>query len=109
MPVIESRLQALNLILPPEMVAPGVELPFAFVRVIGTRALIAGHGPQLPDGSMATPLGRVGSELTEAQAYEAARRAIIRCGAKGFDLPREKYDHWRDIKMTFNPEKMRIK
>ena len=43
------------------------------------------------------------------QAFEAARRAIIRCGAQGFDLPREKYDHWRDIEMVFNPEKMRIK
>ena len=44
-----------------------------------------------------------------SKAYEAARRAVLRCGAKGFDLPRDKYDHWRDIEMTFNPEKMRIK
>lgn len=43
------------------------------------------------------------------KAYEAARRAVLRCGARGFDLPRDKYDHWRDIEMTFNPEKMRIK
>jgi hypothetical protein len=50
-----------------------------------------------------------GSAGAAKQAYEAARRAIIRCGAKGFSLPSEKYDHWRDIVMTFNPEKMRIK
>lgn len=50
-----------------------------------------------------------GSGEAAKQAYEAARRAIIRCGAKGFNLPVEKYDHWRDIEMTFNPEKMRIK
>ena len=43
------------------------------------------------------------------QAFEAARRAIIRCGAKGYNLPTEKYDHWREIEMTFNPERMRIK
>jgi len=43
------------------------------------------------------------------QAFEAARRAIIRCGANGYDLPVEKYDRWRDIEMTFNPERMRIK
>ena len=43
------------------------------------------------------------------QAYEAARRAILRCGLKGYDLPKEKYSQWRDIEMTFNPEKMRIK
>lgn len=43
------------------------------------------------------------------QAFEAARRAIIRCGARGFDLPSEKYAHWRDVEMTFNPERMRIR
>ena len=43
------------------------------------------------------------------QAFQAARRAIIRCGARGFALPSEKYEQWRDIEMTFNPEKMRIK
>lgn len=50
-----------------------------------------------------------GSSGAANQAFEAARRAIIRCGASGFDLPREKYDHWREIEMTFNPENMRIK
>jgi hypothetical protein len=43
------------------------------------------------------------------QAFEAARRAIIRCGAQGFPLPAEKYDRWREIEMTFNPEAMRIR
>ena len=50
-----------------------------------------------------------GSGSAARQAYEAARRAIIRCGASGYDLPIEKYDRWHDIEMTFNPEKMRIK
>ncbi|SHL31143.1 Cell division and transport-associated protein TolA [Roseovarius litoreus] len=50
-----------------------------------------------------------GSDAAARQAYEAARRAIIRCGANGYDLPKDKYDHWRDIEMTFNPERMRIK
>lgn len=50
-----------------------------------------------------------GSDSAAKQAYEAARRAIIRCGATGYDLPKDKYDRWRDIEMTFNPEKMRIK
>lgn len=50
-----------------------------------------------------------GSGTAITQAYETARRAIIRCGAKGFDLPAEKYDHWRDVEITFNPEKMRNK
>lgn len=50
-----------------------------------------------------------GSEQAARQAFEAARRAIIRCGAKGFELPVEKYSQWQDIEMTFNPERMRIK
>jgi len=50
-----------------------------------------------------------GPEAAARQAYEAARRAIIRCGASGFDLPVEKYDQWREIEMTFNPEGMRLR
>ncbi|KIC30015.1 hypothetical protein [Leisingera sp. ANG-S5] len=50
-----------------------------------------------------------GSSAAAKQAYEAARRAIIRCGSSGFQLPPEKYAQWRDIEMTFNPERMRIK
>jgi len=50
-----------------------------------------------------------GSDAAATQAFGAARRAIIRCGINGFDLPLEKYEQWRDIEMTFNPERMRIK
>ncbi len=42
-------------------------------------------------------------------AYQAARRAVLICGRSGFDLPAEKYGQWREIEMTFNPDKMRIK
>ncbi len=50
-----------------------------------------------------------GASGAENQAYQAARRAILRCGARGYDLPADKYDHWQDIEITFNPERMRIK
>lgn len=50
-----------------------------------------------------------GDDGAAKQAFEAARRAIIRCGARGYNLPADKYDRWRDIEMTFNPERMRIK
>ena len=64
----------------------------------------------VPDAASIRMIGfEGGTEASARQAYEAARRAIIRCGAKGFQLPPEKYDHWRNIEMTFNPEKMRIK
>jgi len=64
----------------------------------------------VPDAASIRMIGfEGGTEASARQAYEAARRAIIRCGTKGFQLPPEKYDHWRNIEMTFNPEKMRIK
>ena len=50
-----------------------------------------------------------GSSSAANQAYETARRAIIRCGARGYDLPAEKYAQWQEIARTFNPERMRIK
>jgi hypothetical protein len=71
---IESKLAALGLVLPPPATPPpGVVLPFAFVRLVGNRALISGHGPQDADGSFARPLGKVGADLTVEQGYHAAR------------------------------------
>lgn len=50
-----------------------------------------------------------GSDLAANQAFEATRRAIIRCGVRGYDLPEDKYDRWRYIELTFDPKRMRIK
>jgi enamine deaminase RidA (YjgF/YER057c/UK114 family) len=50
-----------------------VRLPFASVRVRGNRALIAGHGPLNPDGSLAGPFGKVPAEVSVDQAYASAR------------------------------------
>lgn len=50
-----------------------------------------------------------GTSASASQAYEAARRAIIRCGGPGFALPVEKYASWRNVELVFNPENMRIK
>ena len=61
--------------------------------------------PQVPSIRLISHSG--GTEGAARQAFEAARRAIIRCGARGYDLPSEKYEHWREIEMTFNPERMR--
>jgi enamine deaminase RidA (YjgF/YER057c/UK114 family) len=71
---IESRLSDLGLVLPaPLLLPPGVTLPFPWVRVHGNRAFISGHGPQNADGSLATPLGKVGAEVSLEQAQVAAR------------------------------------
>lgn len=77
-PTVEERLSELGLTLPaPVQVPPGVDLPFAFVRVRGNRAYVAGHGPQNPDGSLAEPRGKLGSELSVEQGYHAARLTAL--------------------------------
>lgn len=42
-------------------------------------------------------------------AFQAARRAILRCGASGYDLPADKYDQWRDVEIKFDPSGMRMR
>jgi hypothetical protein len=75
---IEQRLSAMGLFLPPPtQPPPGVILPFQFVRIIGRRAVISGHGPQNPDGSFAEPLGKLGGEVTLEQGYVAARLTAL--------------------------------
>lgn len=74
MPNITQRLTELGLALPqPMQMPPGVRLPFEFVRVVGDRAIVSGHGPLNADGSVAGPLGHLGRELDVAQGYAAAR------------------------------------
>jgi hypothetical protein len=71
---IETRLRELGLTLPPPTRPPqGVVLPFQFVRIVGRRALISGHGPQTPEGAFAPPFGKLGREVTIEQGYLAAR------------------------------------
>ena len=78
MSTIEERLSALGLVLPAAFKAPdGLLLPFPFVRLVGNRALISGHAPQNPDGSIAGPFGKVGRELTIEQGYAAARLTAL--------------------------------
>ena len=56
--------------------------------------------PKLVEPS-GTPQGLV------QQAYEAGRRALIRCAP--YDLPKEKYEQWRHIEVVFNPQKMVVR
>ncbi|WP_372526706.1 RidA family protein [Piscinibacter sp.] len=75
---IEERLRTLGLVLPPQLQPPGgMVFPFQFVRVVGRRALISGHGPQNADGSLAEPRGKVGRELSLEQGYAAARLTAL--------------------------------
>jgi hypothetical protein len=78
MSTVQNKLRSLGLLLPPRpQPPPGVLLPFQFVRIVGRRALISGHGPQNPDGSFAAPLGKLGRELNVQQGYVAARLTAL--------------------------------
>jgi enamine deaminase RidA (YjgF/YER057c/UK114 family) len=74
MPQIAETLRALGLTLPePLRLPPKATLPFPWVRVVGSRVLISGHGPTNADGSLTMPLGAVGLKVSEDQAYQAER------------------------------------
>jgi hypothetical protein len=75
-------------------VVVGVEMEQSGVPISGSIKLVSSSG---------------GTQSGAQQAFEAARRAIIRCGVRGFPLPVEKYAEWRDIEMTFNPEGMQFR
>lgn len=50
-----------------------------------------------------------GSAAAAETAFQAARRAILRCQNDGYQLPQDKYDQWKTIEMTFNPDDMRLR
>ena len=58
-------------------------------------------------GSLRLISSQGGADSAAKTAFQAARRAVLRCQKGGYNLPTEKYEHWREIEMTFNPEKMR--
>lgn len=71
---IETRLKELKITLPESTKVPAsFRQTFPFVLLSGNRAYISGHGPTNPDGTIAAPLGKVGAEVTQEQAYNAAR------------------------------------
>jgi YjgF/chorismate_mutase-like, putative endoribonuclease len=84
---IEAKLSSMGLALPEAMkVPPGFQIKWRQVRVFGTRAVIAGHGPRRADGTFAGKPGKVGSDLTIDEGYAAARDTAL--GILG-DLKRE--------------------
>ena len=68
----EARLKEMGIELPPAVTPVANYVPA--VRS-GSLVFLSGHGPFKEDGSLIT--GKVGSELTEEQGYEAARRVAV--------------------------------
>jgi hypothetical protein len=84
---------------PPIGVQNAGDLKVTLLVELNEQGKISG-GPTLvsPSGS---PQGVV------KQAYEAGRRALLRCGP--YELPKDKYEQWRQIEVTFNPQNMVVK
>jgi enamine deaminase RidA (YjgF/YER057c/UK114 family) len=76
--VLDGRLMELGLVLPePPRMPVGVATAFSWVRVVGDRVLVSGHGPQSLDGSPAGPFGRVPTDVSLEQATKSARLAAL--------------------------------
>ena len=65
----ESRIQELELTLPPSVPPGGIYKPLVITGNIG---YLSGHGPYLGDDKYIT--GRVGEDLTLAEGQQAARQ-----------------------------------
>ncbi|MCT4683195.1 MAG: hypothetical protein N4A39_05640, partial [Roseicyclus sp.] len=61
------------------------------------------------DGTLRLVSYEGGSQSAAQQAFEAARRAILRCGTDGYGLPAESYAHRRQGARVFNPARMRLR
>lgn len=74
--ILADRLGSLGLQLPAApLMPPSVVTTFSWIRVVGHRVLISGHGPLSADGSPAGPFGRVPDQVSVEEAQESARLA----------------------------------
>jgi enamine deaminase RidA (YjgF/YER057c/UK114 family) len=75
---VEQRIVELGLQLPAEpLLPPGVRVPFDWVRVVGERCVLSGHGALAADGSPAGPFGSVPSEVSLEDAQQSARLTVL--------------------------------
>ncbi len=56
-----------------------------------------------PDPSSIALASFTGRDDAAEQVFQSARRAILRCGRDGFDLPADRYALWKVMELTFEP------
>lgn len=75
---VEQRLtEAGHVLRPAAMLPQGVEIPFAWVRVLGNRCHISGHGALGTDGRPEGPFGRVPDQVSPDTAQQSAVSAML--------------------------------
>ncbi len=50
-----------------------------------------------------------GSAAAAQRAFEAGKRAVMRCAGQGYDLDPAKYGEWNVLNLIFDPEGMRLR
>lgn len=71
-----QRLSELAIVLPkPWAITPTAHA--SFVRVAGKRVMVSGHLPISDAGELAPPFGKVGAEVSEAEAVAITRRVML--------------------------------
>jgi ATP-dependent protease ClpP protease subunit len=68
-----------------------------------TVAMILTSEGKVESGSLRLVKSEGGTDRAKIIAFEAARRAILRCQKNGYHLPKEKYGQWKEIELNFNP------
>src|SRR5918911_4754735 len=103
---ILNKLDTLGLKIPKQLqLAPNVKTPPTWIRIRGNKAYISGHGPQNPDGSIAGPFGKVGTnDVSIEQAYESAKLAGLSIlGSIKRELGRlDKVVAWLQVRVMIN-------
>ena len=82
-----------------------MQTPSAWIRIRGDKAYISGHGPQNPDGSIAGPFGKVGTnDVSVEQGYESAKLAGLSIlGSLKRELGSlEKVAAWLQVRVMIN-------
>jgi enamine deaminase RidA (YjgF/YER057c/UK114 family) len=73
-----AKLIELGFTLPaPLQVPAGARLPFVSVNVVGSRAIISGHGPLDLQGKITAPFGKVGAQVSIEEATHAAQLTAL--------------------------------
>jgi enamine deaminase RidA (YjgF/YER057c/UK114 family) len=74
----EQRIRDLKITLPAPWELPkGLKIPAVLIRIHNDRVLISGHVPLDENGHVIGPFGKVGRDVSLAEAQEAAQRATL--------------------------------
>ena len=75
---IDKKLADLGWLLPAPLKVPaGITLNFSMINIRGNTVFVSGHAPQNLDGSLATPFGRVGDNISIEEGAELAHKTAL--------------------------------